>query len=195
MALSVRWLSRLALTAVLLSLILAGIIGWQLYQAQQYNQAVNKQDWPQAATHPSASGMLAEAYALAQQESAPDTDADADAENFQATVHAFAQVITSAEPQLTQLARYNLATLYLQRGLQFQASEQSDTALPLLELAKELYRERLRADAGHWDSKYNLEQALRAAPELAEQATPDPQRNPGPSSQAIGAGRVKQPLP
>ncbi|MEZ5594349.1 MAG: hypothetical protein R3F53_28115 [Gammaproteobacteria bacterium] len=104
-------------------------------------------------------------------------------------------MITSAESQLTQLARYNLATLYLQRGLQLQTNEQSDTALPLLELAKELYRERLRADAGHWDSKYNLEQALRAAPELAELATPDPQRNPGPSSQAVGAGRVKQPLP
>ena len=38
-------------------------------------------------------------------------------------------------------------------------------ARPLLELAKATYREALRLDPGRWDARYNLERALRAAPE------------------------------
>ena len=178
-----RWIAVLSLFT---SLLISSIFGWLWFQAQHYNQAVINEDWQVAATHPSDHGALAKAYGQALQHSNDD---------FQATVHAFATVIATAKPQLQRIARYNLATLYLQRGLRLLAEQQSDTALPLLELAKELYRQRLRIEPDHWNSKYNLEQALRAAPDRAEQTAPPEQRNPGPSRRAAGTGRAKQPLP
>jgi mxaK protein len=183
-----RWLSRLAVLAIVLGLIMLVFTGRALQQARDYNQALAEGDWQRAAQHLSAYGELAAAYDLAGRQPAE--------ENFQETVRAFARVTTATdEPRLRQLARYDLATLYLERGLQLLAAEQPDQATPLLELAKGMYRERLRVDPEHWDSKYNLEQALRAAPDAEEEEPPPELRNPGPSSRAVGAGRGKRQLP
>ncbi|MDO9314605.1 MAG: MxaK protein, partial [Burkholderiaceae bacterium] len=38
-------------------------------------------------------------------------------------------------------------------------------ALPLIELAKETYRELLRADPDNWAARYNLERAQRLLPD------------------------------
>jgi mxaK protein len=186
MALSTSWLSKIAALLLLISLGMLATIGWQLYQAYDYNQAIAAEDWSRAAKHPSANGELAAAYDIASRRSPDD---------FQATVHQFAQVISSADSEIKHLARYNLATLYLERGLQLLANEQFDIALPLLELAKEIFRERLRADPKHWDSKYNLAQALRAAPDKAEAKAPSQAPNPGPSNKTAGVVRSKKPLP
>ena len=54
------------------------------------------------------------------------------------------------------------------------ATSQPGQAIPLLELAKENYREVLRNDPGQWDARYNLERAQRLLPDpddtLAEPA-------------------------
>ena len=42
-------------------------------------------------------------------------------------------------------------------------------SLPLIELAKQSYRDLLRENPGDWDARYNLERALRLAPEVAEE--------------------------
>ena len=186
MALSTPWLRRIALLALAISLLTLAISGWMLLQAQVYNQALSSEDWQQAAAHPSAYGALAAAYQQATQQ--PQQD-------FQTAVKALADVATATDdPQLKQLARYNLATLYLQRGLQLLGDEQYDQAFPLVELAKEIYREHLRTDPSHWDSKYNLEQALRAVPDVAEQET-EAERNPERSSRAVTATRSRRELP
>ena len=44
-------------------------------------------------------------------------------------------------------------------------------SLPLIELAKQSYRDLLREDPGDWDARYNLERALWLAPEVAEEGT------------------------
>lgn len=74
-------------------------------------------------------------------------------------------------------AQYNLGNMYLRQALA--AGDRSDTR-PLVELAKQRYRDLLRAEPQDWDARYNLERALRAAPEdeeaTAEEANPAVER-------------------
>lgn len=67
------------------------------------------------------------------------------------------------KPQLALAARYNLATGYLQEALN--ADRSSGRHRSLLELAKQRYRDLLSEYPDHWDARYNLELALRLAPE------------------------------
>jgi mxaK protein len=79
---------------------------------------------------------------------------------------------------LGQAARYNSANLLMRQALEVRAGAQPGQAIPLIELAKELYREVLRNDPGFWDARYNLERAQRLLPdpEEAEAAPPESRR-------------------
>lgn len=66
---------------------------------------------------------------------------------------------------LSRQAQYNLGNLVLRQGL---ASTSPAEQGPLVELAKQRYRDVLRVDPDDWDARYNLERALRVAPELHE---------------------------
>jgi mxaK protein len=52
--------------------------------------------------------------------------------------------------------------------------------VPLIELAKETYREVLRHDPGHWSARYNLERAQRLLPDPED----DGEGPPAPPNQA-----------
>ena len=65
---------------------------------------------------------------------------------------------------LGRQALFNLGNMYLRQGLAQGTAE----ALPLVELAKQRYRDLLRATPDDWDARYNLERALRLAPEEQE---------------------------
>jgi mxaK protein len=89
---------------------------------------------------------------------------------------------------LRQAALYDLANLYLRQGMAHAASD----SLATLELAKQRYRDLLRANPLDWDARYNLERALRLAPEeasFAEDAVPTEQR------QVILPGMKQKDLP
>jgi mxaK protein len=77
-----------------------------------------------------------------------------------------------APDALARAAMFNLGNLYLRQGAAETGPDARPAAerLPLLELAKQRFRTLLRADAGDWDARYNLERALRLAPEAATQA-------------------------
>lgn len=80
----------------------------------------------------------------------------------------YKQVANEAPPGLRIAARYNSANLHLREALRLRDSDNFSLmtqVLPLLELAKAGYREVLRDDPQHWDARYNLERALRLAPE------------------------------
>lgn len=66
-------------------------------------------------------------------------------------------------------ARYNLGNLYLREALK-NGAETAIQSVPLIELAKQSYRDLLRDNPMDWDARYNLELALRLAPEVADAA-------------------------
>jgi mxaK protein len=68
--------------------------------------------------------------------------------------------------QLRQIALYDLGNLYLREALRVRESGAEASALPLFELAKESYRSALLERPDLWDAKFNLELALRVAPDL-----------------------------
>ena len=72
-----------------------------------------------------------------------------------------------AHPSLGGAARYNSANLLLRQALVLRDADAATTgqALPLIELAKQGYREVLRANPEQWDARYNYERAQRAQPD------------------------------
>jgi mxaK protein len=68
-------------------------------------------------------------------------------------------------------ALYDLGNMHLRQGI---GADASAPAMPMVELAKQRYRDLLRVDPDDWDARYNLERALRLAPEeQAPQAAQD----------------------
>ena len=128
---------------------------------------------PVAAPPPAASASNA-ASATAPLESAVARDAPREVRLAQATAlskagahdAAFKLYSSLLEPgrsdTVSRHAQYNLGNMYLRQALA--AGEGGDTR-PLVELAKQRYRDLLRAEPQDWDARYNLERALRAAPE------------------------------
>ncbi|HMK13777.1 MAG TPA: MxaK protein [Burkholderiales bacterium] len=80
----------------------------------------------------------------------------------------YQRVINEGGAQLSTAAMYNSANLNFREALAKRSEHAEGEALPLIELAKQSYREVLRAESGNWDVRYNLERALRLAPEKEE---------------------------
>ena len=79
----------------------------------------------------------------------------------------YAQVALQGSVALRRRAEYNHATLLLREALELREADDGRT-MPVVELAKESYRKVLRDDPDAWDARYNLERALRLAPEPPE---------------------------
>lgn len=65
-------------------------------------------------------------------------------------------------------ALYNTGNVYM-RDAARRNSDEGFESLPLVELAKQAYREVLRESPDDWDARYNLERALRLAPETEQE--------------------------
>jgi mxaK protein len=106
-----------------------------------------------------------------------------------AAIKQYSRLIQNESPlELRQAALYDLANLYLRQGMANTAGD----SLAALELAKQRYRDLLHANPLDWDARYNLERALRLAPEeasFAEDAVPTEQR------QVILPGMKQRDLP
>ena len=174
---------RLSAIAILSALILAICYdGIRLAYDQQFNDALAAGDAARVNGRDDARRQFAEAYALQQQ---PD---------FKAAVKAYAAIHAPAHGQLQMDIKFNLANLYFREASQLREIGSNDLAMPLLELAKQNYREILRTDSGHWDAKYNLELALHLAPDT------DPvdaleEVNPERSPRALTKIHSREPLP
>jgi mxaK protein len=83
------------------------------------------------------------------------------------------------DPALGLAARYNGANLLMRQAIAIRAGLEPGKAIALIELAKESYRDVLRAEPQHWAARYNLERAQRllADPDDAEPAVAEAPRN------------------
>ncbi len=173
-----HWLTgspRRALRIVLL--IASGLVAlalafesWQLAQAARVNRQLaqrltdrpfaveqsarvgnDPRLWINASHQPARAGQIAEAAALLR------------------------RAADESRGELRQIALYDLGNLYLREALRVRQSGADASALPLLELAKESYRSVLLERPDLWDAKFNLELALRAAPDPDPDDTGAPQ--------------------
>lgn len=84
--------------------------------------------------------------------------------DFEGAEKAFNELINEQQNnQIGQAAQFNLANGYLKQATH--ADTTVEQKLPMLELAKQRYRDLLQSNPDHWDARYNLERTLRLAPE------------------------------
>jgi mxaK protein len=103
--------------------------------------AADPRIWIAAARQPARAGRTAEAAALLR------------------------RAADSGSGELRPIAWYDLGNVYLREALRVRDSGADASALPLFELAKQSYRAALLERSDLWDAKFNLELALRAAPD------------------------------
>ncbi len=133
---------------------LAALDGTRWWRAERINAAVDRSA--------SAGGTAPEPWSAELQFAA----ALAAARDEQVTrAVALYRQVAAARPDLAPAALFNAANALQREAQRLASADNNSSALPLLELAKETYREVLRIDHGHWAARYNLERALRAAPE------------------------------
>lgn len=70
----------------------------------------------------------------------------------------------SSDADVRIKAQFNLANAYLREALK-SGTQASSQSLPMVELAKQRYRDLLAEKPEHWSARYNLARALRMAPE------------------------------
>ncbi len=165
-----HWLFGLtALGAALVT----GAQWWQLDAAERVNAAIaGTVAAPSAVVvTEAAETQLAHAMALAQ------------AGDYDGALKSYKLLIQGERADLKRIALYNLGGLHLRQALK-RGADNTAESLPLIELAKQVYRDLLRDDPDDWDARYNLERALWLAPEVDETPT-DGATPPPPSERAV----------
>lgn len=102
----------------------------------------------------------------------------------EAATRAWKALIAGERTDLRQAARYNLGNLHLREALAQGESTLSD-ALPLIELAKQRYRDALRDRPDDWEARYNLERALWLAPEIESAAVAEDEDSQAPRERVV----------
>ena len=167
-----------ALVAVALAALIVGE-GVRLQHAQSVNAAVA--DWSRVAGASSHAGSNPPAWATAGAADRLPPEArlaravSLARVDYDAALAAYKATIQSNRDDLRLIALYDLGNLHLYHAIQAGIAEESQS-LPLTELAKQSYRDLLRRDPTDWDARYNLERALRLAPE--EDDSPDEDTGP-----------------
>jgi mxaK protein len=146
--------------AGLASALAAAMQAWQLEQAVRVNRAIAQAADPAEAAQDFAEARFAHALALAR------------AGRYDAALGAYKVLARVERGPLRPAAFYNLGNLHLREALKDGPAKAVDS-LPLVELAKQAYRDALRVDPGDWDARYNLERALALAPEVDDAASVD----------------------
>ena len=142
------------------ALALAGVDLRRLLQAERIDAAIARAGAPERADASVPEARFAQARALAASAA------------FEPAVTAHKALVREAPPRLRRLAQYDLGNLYLREAVRHGPADAAQQ-MPLVELAKQSYRDLLRDDPGDWDARYNLELALRLSPEAEEESADD----------------------
>jgi mxaK protein len=117
----------------------------------------------------------------------------AKAGEYDAALTAYKALIQGERSDLRLAASYNLGNLHLHEALK-NGPDAATESLPLIELAKQSYRDVLRNDPADWDARYNLERALWLAPEVDAGAAED-EGPPPPTERSVTTARARLDLP
>lgn len=175
------------LVCVVLTVILAVALGDQLvtlFHDRAFNLALAEGRFEDATKYPGARGEFAAAYLL-------QSNGDLDG-----ALAKYAEVGELNDPGLGSALRYNLANVYLSQARKAErdgSGESDQVHLPLVELAKEGYRDVLREHPAHWPSRYNLTRALELVPDLLEISEEEdrmPERSPRAPQEARAHDRL-----
>jgi len=139
----------------------ACIHGVRLHRATRTNQAVLQAGAGSPALPALDFGEVRFARALAA----------AHATKYEDAVTGYKSLVHGDREDLERAALYNLGNLHLREAMRLDPAD-TTRSLPLIELAKQSYRDLLRLDAADWSARYNLERALSMAPE-PDEATED----------------------
>ena len=112
--------------------------------------------------------------------------------DYEGALLAYKAVIQGKRADLRQLALYNLGNLHMRAALK-EPQATTDQILPLIELAKQSYRDLLRETPQDWDARYNQERAQYMAPEADEDGADD--GPPAPKEHSVSTNRAKLDLP
>lgn len=153
------------LTAAVIAVVTIGEVV-HLQHIRQINAALTE-EWREDAP-PVAESRLAHAVLLA-------------GSDYDGALAAYKAVILGNREDLRRIALYDLGNLHFRQALRVSGDDESES-LPLLELAKQSYRDALRRNPFDWDARYNLERTLRLAPEEdddndVDTGPPDPRQH------------------
>ena len=164
MEMSSRRTTRMVLVLLLLVAGAASVDGLRTWRHQRWNALIAAAQVPAEAKDAPAQVRVAQAHALAHAKAASGAD-DAALNRYRAL---------QDDSALGRAARYNSANLLMRQAIVVRAGTQPGQAIALIELAKEMYRDVLRADPQHWDARYNLERAQRLLADPDEEADAAP---------------------
>ncbi|MGB8337889.1 MAG: hypothetical protein WCE88_12370 [Burkholderiales bacterium] len=129
---------------------------WSVARIKNWNQQISKNEITDMQTSSPAQIKFARAREL-------------DQKNDQAAALALYKSLESeSDLALRNDARFNSGNLYMRKAQALKDTPLAAQAVSLVELAKQSYREVLRADPQYWDARYNLERALHAQPDADE---------------------------
>jgi mxaK protein len=134
--------------------VVLGVVTAMEFARLEHAQKVNAAIMPSAASANEATipeARLAHAVVLAKVD-------------YDGALAAYKAIIQGGREDLRRIALYDLGNLHLRQALQVGLDDEAQS-LPLVELAKQSYRDVLRRDPNDWDARYNLERTLRLAPE------------------------------
>lgn len=89
-----------------------------------------------------------------------------DKQRYSEALDTLSMLMDQPDRDLQTQSRYNLGNVYLSRAMAEIDAGHVEQAMPLLNLAKQAYRQALTLDSRFWDAKYNLELAMRLLPEF-----------------------------
>ena len=166
MALKAWLLSRALRWALLAAVVIAGAgDAWQLLREDEWNRRIAAGTVADSDEAPPPEVEFARAFGLAARG------------DVQAALVAYRGIRPEVSPSLASAARYNSGNLLLAQALAIDSANQQGQRIPLIELAKETYREVLRAEPAHWDARFKFERAQRLLPDpdAGEEPGGDPQ--------------------
>ena len=140
-------------TLLITAAVCGGLSIWyasQLYRAERINTAIASAD-ASGADRTLPQVQLAHALALAR------------AGKYTAALKAYKSLVDTRD-EIRLPALYDLGNLNMREALKNGQGE-ALRFMPLIELAKQSYRDELRSNPDDWDARYNLERALWLAPE------------------------------